>query len=82
MRRLYPAILLVLTGCAVTDAIEMQQTPLRLTGIEKYQNANGDNLTLEWQSLDGNIRIVTTEPLQDSSQNRIGTVYARCFLRR
>ena len=80
MKTLYPAILLMLSGCIVRDPVQMQQTSLRLTSMEKYQSADEYTLALEWESLDGNIRIFTTEPLKDSSLYHVGLVYARCFI--
>lgn len=81
MKSLYPLICLLLFSCAESE-IPMKETPLRLTGIKKFENMNGDDLTLQWESLDGNIRIVSTAPVKDSDQYRIGTVYARCFIQR
>jgi hypothetical protein len=73
---------IVFAGCATQDPILMKETPLRLTQVQKFDYPNNSNLALQWQSLDGNIRIKTVAPLEDSSLYRVGTVYSRCFLRR
>jgi hypothetical protein len=69
-------------GCAAQDPILMKETSLRLTQVEKFNYPNRSNLTLQWQTLDGNIRIKTIAPLEDSNQYRVGAIYSRCFLRR
>jgi hypothetical protein len=82
MKTLYPVLILFLSGCIVRDPIEMKQTSLRLTGMQKFQTQDESNLKLEWESLDGNIRIVTKEPISDSSLYEVGVVYTRCFIPR
>ena len=69
-------------GCATQESIFMTETPLRLTKVQKFQYPNRSNLALQWQSLDGNIRIKTEAPLEDSNQYKVGAIYSRCFLRR
>jgi hypothetical protein len=81
MKPLYPLVFLLFLGCAV-DEIQMHETPLKLTKMEISQNKVHDELMLKWESLDGNIRIVTTAPVEDSNHYKVGIVYARCFLRR
>ncbi len=54
----------------------------KLTGIEKRQAGDVENLQLTWQSLDSKIDIVTIAPAVDSAQYIIGVIYARCFLKR
>src|SRR3982750_2282646 len=73
---------ILLAGCAAQGPILMKETPLRLTQVEKFDYPNRSNLTLQWQSLDGNIRIKTVAPLEESNLYRVGAVYSRCFLRR
>jgi hypothetical protein len=72
----------ILAGCGTQEPILMKETPLRLTQVEKFNYPNRSNLALQWQSLDGNIRIKTEAPLEDSNLYRVGSVYSRCFLRR
>jgi hypothetical protein len=81
MKLLLALLFLLLYGCA-TEAIEMKETPLRLTSIEKVNSYNGKDLALRWQSLDGKINIITIAPLQDSAQYVAGSIYGRCFLKR
>lgn len=73
---------IIFTGCATQDPILMKETPLRLTQVKKFEYSSRSNLLLQWQSLDGNIRIKTEAPLEDSNLYRVGSVYSRCFLRR
>ena len=75
-------VVIVFTGCATRDPIYMRETPLRLTQVAKIEYSNKSNLTLQWQSLDGYIRIRTEAPIEDSNLYRVGSVYSRCFLRR
>jgi hypothetical protein len=72
----------VLAGCATQDPILMKETPLRLTKVQKFDYPQRSSLALQWQSLDGNIRIKTEAPLEDSNLYRVGSVYSRCFMRR
>jgi len=74
--------ILFFAGCAAQDPILMKETPLRLTKVQKFEYPNRSNLALQWQTLDGNIRIKTEAPLEDSNQYKVGAVYSRCFLRR
>jgi len=69
-------------GCATQDAVLMKETPLRLTKVQKFEYTNRSSLALQCQSLDGDIRIKTEAPLEDSNLYRVGAVYSRCFLRR
>jgi hypothetical protein len=81
MKLLFALVFLLLCGCA-TEEIQMIETPLRLTQVEKVGGYNGENLSLKWQSLDGRINIVTTAPTEDSALYVAGNIYGRCFLKR
>jgi len=72
----------LMASCAGQGPIFMKETPLRLTEVEKYNYPNRSNLALQWQSLDGSIRIKTEAPLEDSDLYKVGSVYSRCFLPR
>jgi hypothetical protein len=82
MKNLGFLAVIILSGCAAQDPILMKETSLRLTKVQKFEYPNRSNLTLQWQTLDGNIRIKTEAPLEDSNQYRVGSIYSRCFLRR
>ena len=81
MKLLVPFISLFLFGCAAQE-IQMKEMPLKLTSVKKDETEQGESLTLKWQSLDGNISIVTSAPIEDSSEYVTGNVYARCFLKK
>jgi hypothetical protein len=79
---LLPIIFLLLCGCAAENEIQMREMPLKLTAVEKSETGDIENLTLKWQSLDGYINVITNAPAKDSGEYVIGSVYARCFLKR
>jgi hypothetical protein len=81
MKALFALLLLLCCGCTAEE-IQMQETPLKLTSMKRADDYLGDNLTLEWKSLDGHISIVTSAPAQDSNLYVVGTTYARCFLQK
>ena len=60
----------------------MKEMPLKLTSVKKDETEQGESLTLKWQSLDGNVNIVTSAPIEDSSEYVTGNVYVRCFLKK
>jgi hypothetical protein len=81
MKLLFALLFLILHGCA-TEEIQMKETPLRLTQVERVASYDGENLALKWQSLDGKINIITMAPVDDSAQYVAGSIYGRCFLKR
>lgn len=78
----FAVMVMQVISCVVRDPIQMKTMPLRLVAIVTLQYASGDHLTLEWESLDGKIKIETQEPLEDSNTYRTGMIFSRCFLPR